>query len=175
MRRSLVLVLALVLVGGGVAAEAASAKKRCPKNRTLVGKRCVVKKKKRPATTSTRGKAVSGQAGGVSVAVAPDATGKAATVKVTVSCTSAEGVAISQPNGSGETVKFTAVVNLQQTVKGQFVNQETGEMVDWQLSGLYRTPSRFEGTVSGAATGPYAPTGFSGPSCNVPLTKIVLT
>ena len=90
-----------------------------------------------------------------------------------ISCTSAEGVAVSQSNGgAGSTVKISAVINLQQQFDGSVIDPDTSASVSWQLTGLWKTATRFEGIFSGSANAPGR--GSPGPGCSVAPMNVVL-
>lgn len=171
MTRAVVLILAASIAGTGLASEAGAARKKCPKGSKLVGKKC--KKIKRPTVkTDLSVKAVAGSSGGASFSITPNAKAKTALVKVKITCQSAEGQPISQSNGAGTTVKASAVINLQQKFDGSVSDSAAGTALSWQLTGTWKTATRFEGIFSGTATQPGAD-GFSA-GCNVAPVNVVL-
>lgn len=171
MIRTFALVLLIALGGIGFVAEAAPAKKKCPRGTKLVGKKC--KKVKKKSSTGTVAKAVSGKVGTSTISITPNAKAKTAVVKVTISCFSAEGQSISQNNGSsGSTVKFRAVLRLEQTISGEVSDPATGTAMSWQLTGYYGKATSMAGVFSGTATQP----GSDGVSagCSLPPTNLIL-
>lgn len=176
MKRVLAVVLPVVLAAGGaLSAAPAQSKPRCRSGYKLVGKRCKkVKKHKSSTSFAIAAKTFSGRVGASTISLTPNAKAKTGKAVIHVSCTSAEGAAVSEANGpAGETVKLYPVVLLQQTFTGTFSDPNTGETMNWSLTGTWKTATRFEGTFFGSAAGPSA-TGFGGPSCFVPTTNVVL-
>jgi len=170
MMRALVLALVLAIGGTGFIAEAAPAKKKCPRGYKLVNRKCKkLKKQAAPKAVQT----VSGGAGGSTVTIIPNATAKTATVKIKISCTNSDGIGVSQTNGAGTTVNASAVINLQQSFNGSVSDAATGASVSWQLTGLWKTTTRFEGIFSGTASPP-GKDGFPGPGCSLSPTNVVL-
>lgn len=169
--RALIVALILAVGGTGLAAEATTAKKKCPKGTKLVGKKC--KRIPKKAVTNTGVSAVSGSVGGSSISIVPNAKAKTATVKVTIACTNSDGESVSQSNGGGTTVTASAVLNLQQAFDGSVSDTSTGASVSWQLTGLWKTATRFEGVFSGSASPP-GKGGFPGPGCSLSPTNVVL-
>lgn len=175
MRALAVSVLAALAVGCTFSSVPAEAKRKCRSGYKLVGKRCKKVRKHTPSTSNAiAAKAFSGRVGASTISLTPNAKAKTGTAVIRVACTSAEGAAVSEANGpNGETVKLYPVVLLQQTFKGGFTDPNTGETMNWTLTGTWTTATRFQGTFFGSATGASA-TGFGGPGCFVPTTNVVL-
>lgn len=175
MRRALTIVLLAALSAGCAIAPASDAKPRCRSGFRLVGKKCKrVKKHTTSNSFAVASKTFSGSVGKSTIALTPKGKTKTGSAVITVACSSAEGVPVSEKNGpNGETVKLYPVVLLQQTFTGTFSDPNTGETMNWTLTGLWKTATRFEGIFSGSATGP-TPTGLGGPGCFVPPTQVVL-
>ena len=176
MRRPLAVVLLAVLSAGCVLSAApVDAKRKCRSGYKLVGNRCRTVRKHTPSTSNAiAAKTFSGTVGSSTISLSPNAKAKTGSAVIHVSCTSAEGTAVSEANGpNGETVKLYPVVLLQQTFAGSFSDPHSGEAMTWTLTGLWKTATRFEGTFSGTAT-PSGANGFGGPGCSVPPTNVVL-
>jgi hypothetical protein len=177
MKRPLAVVLLAVLTAGCAFSSApADAKRKCRSGYKLVGKRCKkVRKQHKPSTSNAiAAKTFSGKVGSSTISLAPNAKAKTGSAVIHVSCTSAEGAAVSEANGpKGETVKLYPVVLLQQTFTGSFSDPKSGEAMNWTLTGLWKTATRFEGVFSGSAT-PAGVSGYGGPGCSVPPTNVVL-
>jgi hypothetical protein len=167
--------LAALSAGCTLAPAPADAKPRCRSGFKLVGKRCKRVRKHTPSTSNAiAAKTFSGAVGSSTISLSPNAKAKTGSAVIRVSCTSAEGVSVSEANGpSGETVKLYPVVLLQQTFTGSFSDPRTGEAMSWTLTGLWKTATRFEGIFSGTATSSGV-NGFGGPGCSVPQTNLVL-
>ena len=167
----------LVVLSAGCALSAApvNAKPRCRSGYKLVGKRCKKVRKHTPATSNgIAAKTFSGTVGASTISLTPNAKAKTGAAVVHVSCTSGEGVSVSEANGpDGETVKLYPVVLLQQTFTGSFSDPHSGEAMTWTLTGLWKSATRFEGIFSATAT-PAGANGFGGPGCSVPQTNVVL-
>jgi len=167
--RKLAIFLAFVfpVTGFSLLAETAAAKRKCSKRTKLVGKKCKrVKPVKKKSSKPKRANSVSGSVGASTFSIAPSADGQSATFRVTINCTSADGVSITLSNGAdGKRLPFTAFVGAQTGAEVQYVG--SGNSLSAQIRGVYKTASRFDGEVQGIVS---TPAGV----CWLPTTKVVL-